>query len=749
MPNNKLSLIKDRAQKDYYFFCKQILGYGKMRPKPHQEMCDFLEPVLTGKHKVEGSRKKLLLEPRGSFKSSVSTVGGSLWALVQDPNIRILVAGETQKNAKKFVKEIKTHLETNPRFKAIFGDWVNDNNTWKDDEFIIKTRTAVKKESSVTAASLEKQSSTGQHYDLIFLDDPVSFNNINTPEQLQKTIDFYKMLLSILDPKGAIVVVGTRYSAMDLYGWLSDPESPEFGKIDVLCREAISDEGDLLFPEELTKEFLDEQKATQGPFLFACNPAEAPVLMSDWTVKPIAEVKPGDKVIGFEVGKNGKRTRLVETVVKETNSRIADVVKLTMHSGHSIRCTPDHNWYTGRRDKTHRPYQPARVGTVLKRVLDVSYKPTSEELLDWRYLAGMVDGEGACKHGTIIITQSQVKNPAVTNEIRDVLKRLHIDSKEYIYAAKSCHYFALNGGRDTKHRLLQWGKPAKKDQIVKVIMKHGNRLVGGERESGDRDKVKSITPDGQEMVYALTTGTGNYIAWGYASKNCQYLNRPVSSDTCVFTPETIKFYDKLPEGLIYFITLDPAISTKERSDYSALVVNGVDYHHNWFIKHALQVKLPPSELISLIFDLAWEVKDNLMCFAMEKFSLEQIIKVNLLAEMEKRKWAFPIKELPTDTRVSKENRIRALQPRFQNGQVFIHKDQKHLYHQLLYYPQGVKNDDLLDALKSQLQITFPSPHLIDKPKGIENPHLKPREREIWDQVRKLGTRKVIRKGFRI
>jgi predicted phage terminase large subunit-like protein len=494
----KLEKIAKRATTDYYFFCKQILGYEKMRPQPHQEICDFLEAAITGDKEKRGKRKKLLLEPRGSFKSSVATVGGSLFALQKNPNLRILIAGATQKNAKKFVKEVKTHIEQNQKFQAVFGNWVNEENTWRDDEFIINRRTIVKKEASVMAASLEKQSTTGQHYDLIFLDDPVDLNNINTPEQIEKTINFYKMLLSVLEPDGAIIVIGTRYSALDLYGWLSDDDSPEKDQIDILIREAIDDDGNLLFPEVLTKEFLEEQRKTQGEFMFAC----------------------------------------------------------------------------------------------------------------------------------------------------------------------------------------------------------------------------------------------------------QYLNRPVSSGTCYFSPETIKFYDTPPKGLIYFLTLDPAISTKARSDYSAFIVNGVDHLHNWYILEAIAKKLTPSEVVKQVFDLYEKYKIQFMLFGMEKHTLEQVLKLAITEEQNKRGIAFPIKELPTDTRVSKENRIRALQPRFQNGQIYIHKSQTALYHQILYYPLGTKHDDLLDALKSQLAVTFPSP-FVSEINVQDYPNLTPIEQKIWKDAMKLGTRKVRQKGYRL
>ena len=55
--------------------------------------------------------------------------------------------------------------------------------------------------------------------------------------------------------------------------------------------------------------------------------------------------------------------------------------------------------------------------------------------------------------------------------------------------------------------------------------------------------------------------------------------------------------------MIYFLSVDPAISLKARSDYSALVVVGVDYDSNWYVLEALEEKVEPSDLIRLIFEL--------------------------------------------------------------------------------------------------------------------------------------------------
>ena len=237
------------------------MGYSKMQESPHKEVCDFiLKP---------GKRKKLLLLPRNSFKSSVVTVAGTMYRLLLNPNLRVLISSETQKNASKFAREIRQHYESNQRFRACYGDWVNHQTGWRDSEFIVAQRTKVLKESSVMASSLEKQNITGLHFDLIILDDVVSRNNTINSDQIDKTLDYYRLLLSVLDPEGDIYICGTRWSYLDLYAWIESQDNPENKNFDIMIKPAIASDGTLLMPEVLTQKFLDEQRATQGESIFS------------------------------------------------------------------------------------------------------------------------------------------------------------------------------------------------------------------------------------------------------------------------------------------------------------------------------------------------------------------------------------------------------------------------------------------------------------------------------------------------
>lgn len=279
-----IKLLKKDAElgiTDFYHFCKYILGYKEMEIEPHKELCDFVTDP-------KGKNKKLIMMPRGSFKSSVVTIGFSIYAMILNPNIRILIASEKLSNAQKFLAEIKGHLERNDYFRALYGkmDESKDESCWNNSEIIVSTRTKVLKEPTISTAGVDV-TKVGMHYDLIIVDDPVSRSNVGTKEQIDKVFEWYRLLLSLLDPKKKLVVIGTRWSYADLYGTLQ--EEPHSDMFDFHIRAAEYMEDDkvkLLFPNRLTREFLNEQKRIQGSRIYSCQYQNQPIAEEDAIFKP-------------------------------------------------------------------------------------------------------------------------------------------------------------------------------------------------------------------------------------------------------------------------------------------------------------------------------------------------------------------------------------------------------------------------------------------------------------------------------
>lgn len=215
-PELQAIIIKDIMASVYktslYKTCKQLLGYKEMTPRTHKEICECLEAE---------TKRKLIVLPRGSFKSSIGVVGYSIWLLMSDPNLRILIDSEVYSNSKNFLREIKAHL-ANEELVQLFGSFATDH-TWNESEITIAQRTKNLKEASITCGGIGTVK-VGQHYDVIICDDMNSNNNSQTEEGRQKVIDHYRLSTSILEPNGILVIIGTRYSASDLIGWVINNE---------------------------------------------------------------------------------------------------------------------------------------------------------------------------------------------------------------------------------------------------------------------------------------------------------------------------------------------------------------------------------------------------------------------------------------------------------------------------------------------------------------------------------------------
>jgi len=194
---NKYRLF-DIYSNSLYHFAKYCLGYEDVNWNTHGPIIEALE----GK-----SKRKLIVCPRGAFKSSLCVISYCLWLIVKDPDVRILIDSELFTNSKNFIREMQAHLES-PRFIAIFGD-MKSKWDWTQSHFTVKPRVKAHKNSTVTAGGVGTVK-TGAHFTHIIADDLNSHMNSATEDGRQKVIQHYRYYTSLLEPDGTIVVVGTR-----------------------------------------------------------------------------------------------------------------------------------------------------------------------------------------------------------------------------------------------------------------------------------------------------------------------------------------------------------------------------------------------------------------------------------------------------------------------------------------------------------------------------------------------------------
>lgn len=698
--------------KDLFTFNQKVLhveeGPNMVELVPfHKEMCDF----VMGK-----GNKKMMLVPRGHLKSTLVTIGYSLLRIVENPDVRILIANATYDMACSFLSQIKKHLQYNETLREYYGDLSTNADKWSENMITIpKFKPFTKKEATCTAYGMGGNL-VSQHYDLIIGDDLVNRDFINTTEQIEKTVLFYKDALDLLEPTGKFIIIGTRWSDADLYGWIMDKGNTEqvYKNFDIMMKRAYEgsletgENLEILFPEKYTREILKILKTEKGPVEF-CTPAETPILMADWTIKPIKDVRAGDMIVGWTRGVQGNSSKLVPSRVISKFQMIGQVNDLVMTSGRKVRCTKEHKWYTSRLEnnpKGHKPYKKAGVGSKLQFVCPVNLPELTQREKDlWNYLAGIFDGEGSAKSGgCLTITQGMDRNIDIWDKIRRVLGELNLDyTATSLRRTKDRHlvgHLWLKDNFETHLKFIRYTELAKKQQLIDRLFRNGKHFIKEE------DRVVEIREGRSEEVFSLETESGNYIAWGYASSNsAQYMNEPLPQESAKFKVDWLKttLEDELKvRELNYFTMVDPAIGQRKESDKTAIVTIAVDQWNNWFVVNIVWDNFLPSDIINHIF-WNWE-SYHPKRIGVEMTAYQKSLQYALIDEMRRRNIFLPVVELKAER--SKPERIEGLIPRYANGTIF-HLEQcpfrEQLEDQLMRYPVG-KHDDIIDALAYGLQI---------------------------------------------
>lgn len=512
----------------------------------------------------------------GSSKSSVWSVLFPCWVWSRKPDARLITASHTEILATDLAAYAREVMRS-PMYRLCFPE-IEFTETQDAKGYYRNTKGGERFTCTVAG-----KSPTGHHAHFIICDDPIDPKKVLSEAERKTASDFLTQVipsrrmrgkrgdvcatmlvmqrLGVDDPTDVMLKVARNEGAVPirhicLPAEITDDVSPpELKSYYTSYNQDAGVESDgLMDPVRLNRRTLNEQRSILGEWGF-CTPGYSPVLMADFSEKKIENVEVGDDLVGYQFAVTGSRTRgggngiIVKSKVVAKNRSIRDVVRITMASGRKVYCTSDHMWWTGRSGKDgHQPYLCARTREESRgtRFLMSVYTPLSclsvEEQRCWDWLGGIMDGEGSCNiQGTLNISQSWERNPEVYEEIGRVLDYVKIPYSIFREEAKLCwrrkrgtkdeYYLANDAGRSlymlsskrsVKIRMINYAKMAKRQRIVDSIWKR----PCGISEQG-RDEVIKIESVGKEEVFNLTTTSGNYIVWGYASKNCgQYLQKP-------------------------------------------------------------------------------------------------------------------------------------------------------------------------------------------------------------------------------
>ena len=280
-----LTVLRDRSPGDLYLFNKNVLEVEQGDEKfvslaPfHKILCNFVTDRT--------DRKKLILVPRGHLKSKLITIGYSIQQIIKNPKIRILLYSATWQMAVDMNMNIQRKLQNTKRLSEIWGDVTVDAKEWSQNRIRVSANNT--REPTIEAAGIDNNV-VGAHFDIIIMDDVVNRDNVTTADQREKVKQRYKDALDLLEPKGQLIVIGTRWWEDDLYGWILD--NPEIrASYEVLVEKAFT--GDItqglgftaLWPEKFTREELQTRLREEGWSHFSAQYLNNPVPEEDATFK--------------------------------------------------------------------------------------------------------------------------------------------------------------------------------------------------------------------------------------------------------------------------------------------------------------------------------------------------------------------------------------------------------------------------------------------------------------------------------
>ena len=203
--------------------------------------------------------RKLWLWSRGFFKTSLITEAHTLWLIVNNPDIRILIVSFSLEVAKKPLAAIRNQFLGNEDFRFFFREFCPKAN--KDgkiefgtsEAFTVPNRTKGLKEPTLMCAGVGTNI-TGLHFDWMKIDDLVNRESVSNETQIQSSKDYYSLLRPIFDnptiPRED--VIGTIYHFNDLHNSLR--KNAEFQQSFI----PVEENGSFAFPERIPKEAFEQ-----------------------------------------------------------------------------------------------------------------------------------------------------------------------------------------------------------------------------------------------------------------------------------------------------------------------------------------------------------------------------------------------------------------------------------------------------------------------------------------------------------
>lgn len=310
--------LRRRGQTDLFFLCTELLGYRKLKERPHREVCElFVKKDPDADSFEEFARaypdlhERLLWLPRGGFKSTID-IGDNVQWIICFPDIRINVMTDRLDLAQEFVGGTKGHFTLNPdgtprvlahtgqpsQFQILFFEFCDTSSSTYAGNSSPKWTTPARRNPSILAPTIRAAGidagKTGTHCDIDKRDDTITPESVGTGKSvgtnLRNITTKSAMARSLRAPYGFTDNIGTPQHAQDYNSQIVAAEKKRLLEgqpptVKMLIRPAYTikpgfelgadgkprtppdlEDGmvDMWFPEEISLDFLKQEWALPG-----------------------------------------------------------------------------------------------------------------------------------------------------------------------------------------------------------------------------------------------------------------------------------------------------------------------------------------------------------------------------------------------------------------------------------------------------------------------------------------------------
>lgn len=237
--NAERELWRHLCYESFYHFCLIAFGFGNhpdgswFTERIHKPLCDWVQGhteawFVRRAQKKQGRMRLMIVVPRTHGKTWTVTKAHQAWLHLRDHNIATVTDSEETTKAQEFMRSILEVISGNEPyalFTWLYGNWKDTNRQWQAAQAVHALRTSLSKTEPSFGTCSVASGKTGYHPDVVYLDDPVSYEKLRESGAWNDQCNTHvAALVPVIKSNGAFVVVGTRYLDDDPIGRLMRSE---------------------------------------------------------------------------------------------------------------------------------------------------------------------------------------------------------------------------------------------------------------------------------------------------------------------------------------------------------------------------------------------------------------------------------------------------------------------------------------------------------------------------------------------